>query len=157
MSAPIGHASVRTCLWMEANAEEAARFYVSLLPGSSVDMVARPRPGVALVNFTLRGAPLQILEAAPAQDKLSNAVSISVETKDQAETDHLWAALTEGGNEIACGWLRDRYGLSWQIVPARMIELLQSPDKAAVGRAMKAMEGMKKLDVTALEKAFHGA
>ncbi len=149
--------TVRTCLWMERDAEQAARFYVSLLPGSTLDQVTRPRPNVAVVNFTLQGAPYQILEAAPAQDKLNFAVSISVATPDQAETDRLWDALTQGGTEIACSWLRDRYGLCWQIVPARFAELLASPDKAAVERAMAAMETMKKLDLATLEKAFRGA
>ena len=157
MTATPAKASVRTCFWVKEKAEEAARFYVSLLPGSSLDAVTRPRRGVELVNFTLRGAPFQFLEAAPAQNALNNATSISVVTQDQAETDRLWAALGEGGSEIACGWLRDRYGLSWQIVPQGMIDMLSSPDKAAVGRAMTAMEGMKKLDLPTLEKAFRGA
>lgn len=151
MSAP-----VRACLWMAEKGEEAARFYVSLLPGSSLDNVARPRPGVAVIDFTLNGAPFQILEAGPAPDKLNNAASISVLTQDQAQTDRLWAALTEGGAEIACGWLRDRYGLSWQIAPRRFVELLSSPDKDAVGRAMAKMETMKKLDLAELERAFRG-
>lgn len=150
-------ARVRTCLWVADRAEEAARFYVSLLPGSTLDDVVRPRPGVAVVDFTLQGAPYQFLEAAPARDKLTNVVSISVTTPDQAETDRLWAALTEGGEEIACGWLRDRFGLCWQIVPARFLEILRAPDKAAVGRAMTRMETMKKLDVAAFEAAFRGA
>lgn len=149
-------ARLRTCLWLEAKAEEAARFYVSLLPGSTFESVVRPRAGVGLVNFTLQGAPYQILEAAPAQDRLNTAVSISVLTDSQAETDRLWAALTEGGSEIVCGWLRDRYGLCWQIAPARFVELLGSPDKAAVARAMAKMETMKKLDAAELEKAFRG-
>ena len=149
-------ARVRTCLWMEARAEEAARFYVSLLPGSTVERVTRPRPGVALVDFTLQGAPFQILEAAPAQDKFNNATSVSVLVEDQAELDRLWAALSAGGSEIACGWLRDRYGLSWQIAPRRFIELLGSPDAEAVARAMAKMETMVKLDLAALEAAFRG-
>ena len=151
MSAPL-----RTCLWMADRAEEAAAFYVSLFPDSRVERVVRPRADVALVDFTLRGAPFQILEAR-GPVKLNNAASVSVLTQDQAETDRLWAALTDGGEEIVCGWLRDRFGLSWQIAPRRFVELLSSPDKAAVARGMAAMETMKKLDLAALEKAFAGA
>lgn len=152
MSAPI-----RTCLWMEARAEEAARFYVSLWRDAEMQEIVRPRKDVALVNFRLRGAPFQILEAAPRPQPFTHAASISVLTEDQAETDRLWAALTREGEEVACGWLRDRFGVSWQIAPRAFVERLASPDAAAVARAMAVMETMKKLEIEPLLKAFRGA
>lgn len=150
-------APVRSCLWMEARAEEAARFYVSLWPDAEMQAIVRPRAGVALINFSLRGAPFQILEAAPRPQPFTHATSISVLTQDQTETDRLWAALTEGGEEIACGWLRDRFGVSWQIAPRAFVELLSSSDGAAIARAMAVMETMKKLELEPLLKAFRGA
>lgn len=109
-----------------------------------------------MIEFTLDGAPYMILDAGPYQ-KLSEAVSISVTTKDQAETDRLWSALlADGGVENCCGWLKDRYGLSWQIVPENFIRRFNDPDRAAAGRAFEAMRKMIKLDVAALEAAFKG-
>lgn len=108
-----------------------------------------------MVEFTLAGAPMMILDA-PGAPAPSHAASISVLAADQAETDRLWAALTaEGGAEVACGWLTDRWGVSWQIVPRRLPEMLASPDRAAAARAFEAMQGMVKLDHAALDAAFH--
>lgn len=152
------HAKVRTCLAFKDQAEEAARFYVSLLPGSAVEAVFRPDPaGPALMAvFTLAGTPYQALNMGD-HVALNEAVSISVTTKDQEETDRLWdALLANGGVENRCGWLKDRFGLSWQIVPEALPRLLTDSDRAAAGRAMQAMLGMVKLDVAALEKAFRG-
>ena len=112
---------VRTCLWFDSRGEEAARFYVSLLPDSRIETVSRPDPdGPALtVDFTLAGAPYQVLNGGPMYPQ-TPAASISVLTKDQAETDALWSALlADGGKAGQCGWLTDRFGVSWQIVPER--------------------------------------
>jgi predicted 3-demethylubiquinone-9 3-methyltransferase (glyoxalase superfamily) len=151
-------AKVKTCLWFDNQGEAAARFYVSLLPESRIDSVFRPQPeGPPLVvEFTLAGTPYQALNGGPAY-RLNEAASISVVTKDQAETDRLWAALTaDGGAESRCGWLKDRFGLSWQIVPEALPRLLSDPDRAAADRAMQAMLKMGKIDIAALEAAFRG-
>ncbi len=153
---------VRTCLWFTQGGHEAAKFYVSLLPGSRIDSVTltgNPDDKAAdpmVVEFTLAGAPMMILTAGPHY-KLTPAVSISVLTDTQAETDRLWAALTaDGGEESRCGWLTDRFGVSWQIVPRRMMELFASDDTAAAGRAQGAMLQMKKIEIAAIEAAFAG-
>ncbi|WP_363348919.1 VOC family protein [Methylocystis echinoides] len=152
------HVKVRTCLAFTDQAEEAARFYVSLLPGSEIETVFRPEPDRPALTafFTLAGTPYQALNMGDYAT-LNDSVSISVVTKDQEETDRLWAALlADGGAENRCGWLRDRFGLSWQIVPEVLPRLLTAPDRAAAGRAMQAMLGMAKLDIAALEAAFAG-
>lgn len=151
-------AKVRTCLWYDGQAEQAAQLYVSLLPDSTIESIFRPeKEGPALVvNFTLSGAPYQGLNGGP-QFKHTEAASISVMTKDQEETDRLWNALTaDGGSESMCGWLKDRFGVSWQIVPEALPRLLTDPDRDAAGRAMQAMMGMRRLDIAALEAAFRG-
>lgn len=152
-------AKVRTCLWYDGKGEEAAEFYVSLLPNSGIESVFRPQPdGPALVvDFNLSGTPYQALNGGP-QFRHSEAASISVLTHDQEETDRLWRALTaNGGSESMCGWLKDRYGVSWQIVPETLPRLLMDSDRAGAGRAMHAMLGMRKIDIAALEAAFRGA
>lgn len=151
-------AKVRTCLWFAGNGEEAARFYVSLLPDSRIERSFRPKPGepVLVMDFTLSGTPYQVLNGPP-MFRHSEAASISVLTNDQAETDRLWAALTAGGGEESrCGWLKDRFGVSWQIVPATLPKLLGDADRAAAGRAMEAMMTMRKIDIAAIEAAFAG-
>ena len=150
-------AKVRTCLLIRGQAEEAARFYVSLIPGSVFEGAFRPLPDmpVLMAEFTLAGTPYQVLGDGPPA-AFTEATSISVITKDQAETDRLWTALTEGGAESYCGWLKDRYGLSWQIVPEALPRLFSDPDRAAAGRAMQAMFTMRKIDIAALEGAFKG-
>lgn len=152
------HPKVATCLWFNGNAEEAVNFYVTLLPDSRVTHVLRMAPDgpAVMVEFTLGGTPYLALNGGPAFT-LTEAVSISVLTKDQAETDRLWSILTSnGGRESQCCWLKDRYGLSWQIVPEALIRCLRAPDRAAAGRAMQAMMGMQKIDIAALEAAFRG-
>jgi predicted 3-demethylubiquinone-9 3-methyltransferase (glyoxalase superfamily) len=148
-------------LWFDGQAEEAADFYVSLLPNSHVDNVSRspsdtpsgPAGSVLTVDFTLDGQPIQILNGGP-DFTLSEAFSLAVECRDQAEVDRLWEALTSnGGQESVCGWLKDRYGLSWQIVPKRLHELLSDPDAGRAQRAMEAMLKMVKIDVAELERA----
>lgn len=151
-------AKVRTCLWFDSRGEEAARFYVSLLPDSRIETVSRPDPdGPALtVDFILGGAPYQVLNGGPHFTQ-TPAASISVLTKDQAETDALWSTLVAGGGKDGqCGWLTDRFGVSWQIVPEALLEMLGAPDRAAAARANEAMLKMGKIDVAALESAFRG-
>jgi predicted 3-demethylubiquinone-9 3-methyltransferase (glyoxalase superfamily) len=149
---------VRTCLWFDGNGHEAADFYVSLLPDSRIEGGHGPESGPPLVvEFTLAGAPMMILNA-PGAPRPGAAASISVMTEDQAEIDRLWAALlADGGAEVACGWLTDRWGVSWQIVPRRLPEMLGDPDREAAARVLTAMQGMVKLDVAALEAAFNHA
>jgi predicted 3-demethylubiquinone-9 3-methyltransferase (glyoxalase superfamily) len=152
---------VSTCLWFGTDAEAAVRFYVSLLPGSSIEQVMRSPgdwPGgkagdAILVSFTLGGQSFQALNGGNRAD-YGTAASISVECADQAEVDRLWTALTgNGGSEIQCGWLRDKWGVPWQIVPAMLPRLLADPDPAVAARVFTAMTGMVKLDVAALERA----
>lgn len=152
---------VRTCLWYDDQALPAAEFYCSLIPGSRIDQVGRHPDGqdvaapgkVLTVEFTLAGTPYQALNGGP-HFKLDEAVSISVSTEDQAETDRLWSALTaEGGTESQCGWLKDRFGLSWQIVPRRSVELLTGP---AAAKVWPALMRMRKIDIAALEAAAAG-
>lgn len=145
---------VRTCLWFTERAREAAEFYVSLLPNSHIDQI-RSGQGWTVVDFSLAGAPYMILEAGP-HHTLNQAVSISVTTQDQAETDRLWDALVCEGKESQCGWLTDRFGLTWQIVPKVLPELLGSDDKVAAARAAQAMMSMVKIDIAALEAAYAG-
>lgn len=149
---------VRTCLWFERDGEKAAALYVSLLPGSRITSTFSPEPGAPplAVDFELAGVPYQALNGGPHY-QLSPAASIAVTLADQQETDRLWhALLADGGEASHCGWLVDRFGLSWQILPRALMEMLGSPDRAAAGRAMQAMLGMVKLDVAALEAAFRG-
>ncbi len=157
-------AKVSTCLWFAKDAEAAARFYVSLISGSSLDHIQRSPgawPGgaegdVILVIFTLGGQSFQALNGG-AQANYGTAASISVECADQAEVDRLWTALTaDGGSEIMCGWLRDRWGVPWQIVPEILPRLLAGPDPAVSARVFAAMTEMVKLDVAALERAAAG-
>jgi len=146
---------VRTCWWFGGDGHDAAAFYVTLLPDSRIDGVAERDGKPLIIEFTLAGAPMMILNATPGADR-SHAASISVLTADQDETDRLWAALTaDGGTEVACGWLADRWGVSWQIVPRRLPEMLASSDRAAADRAFAAMQQMVKIDIAALEAAYH--
>ena len=146
-------------LWFDTEAEEAATFYVSLFPNSKITSVTRytkagPRPeGMAMtVSFVLDGTAFTALNGGP-QYTFDQAVSFVVPTKDQAETDHYYNALKEGGREHACGWVQDRFGLCWQITPNRLMELVSDPDRAKAGRVMGAMMTMMKIDITALEAA----
>lgn len=149
---------VAVCLWFDGQAEEAAAFYTSLISGSEIQHVSRPaadQPAV-IVAFTLGGVPFQALNGGP-QYKHSEAASIVVTTQDQAETDWLWDALTaDGGSEGRCAWLKDRFGISWQIVPAALHEYIGAPDREAAARAVQAMLGMNKIIISELEAAFNG-
>ena len=154
---------IAPCLWFNGGAEEAARFYVSLFPDSAVGHVSRfgtdaPFPaGTALmVEFTLAGQRFQALNGGP-QFRFSEAVSFSVSCRDGAELDRTWAALTADGGEAGrCGWLKDRFGVSWQVVPDGLGALMSDPDPARAGRAAKAMMGMGKLDLAAVRAAMQG-
>jgi predicted 3-demethylubiquinone-9 3-methyltransferase (glyoxalase superfamily) len=153
------------CLWFDGVAEEAANFYASLLPDSRVDRVNRapadnpstPAGAALMVEFTLAGQPFLGINGGP-QFPFTEAVSFTIQCEDQAEIDRLWDALTaEGGKPVQCGWLKDRYGLSWQIVPKALGTLLGGDDKAGAKRAMEAMLKMVKLDIAELERAYSGA
>ena len=150
--------SVRTCLWFDDDGEAAARFYVSLLPESHLEDIYQPDPEKPpmVVNFTLSGVPYQILNGGPMFIQ-SEAASISVTVADQAEADRLWNALTaDGGREGQCGWLKDRWSVSWQIVPQAVLDMLKNDDRQAAGRAMAAMMTMHRLDIDTMRKAFDG-
>jgi len=154
-----------TCLWFDGShdAEAAAALYCSLIPGSDITAVSRygkgapmPEGSPMVVKFHLAGVPYMLLNGGPYY-KLTAAASIVVEVSTQAEIDHLWSALTaDGGKELQCGWLTDRYGVSWQIVPAQLGAWMTNPDRAISQRVMTAFMAMKKFDIAALERAAKG-
>jgi predicted 3-demethylubiquinone-9 3-methyltransferase (glyoxalase superfamily) len=153
---------ISPCLWFDGNAEQAARFYVSVFPDSRIDYVQRSSidyPGgktgdVILVEFTLAGLRYQGLNGGP-HDKFNDAISLSVACKDQAEVDRLWDALTaDGGTPVQCGWLKDKFGVSWQIVPEEFVTMMRDPDPKKSKSVMEAMVQMVKLDVAKLKRAF---
>lgn len=151
-------AKVVTCLWFDGKGEEAARYYVSLIPDSEILHVVGQGPDrpPLIVEFSLAGTQYQALNGGP-QYTLNEACSIAVTTEDQAETDRLWEALTaDGGRESRCGWLVDRFGVSWQIVPRALPRLIGGPDREAAGRATQAMMKMAKIDIATLEAAYRG-
>ena len=152
------------CLWFDGDGEEAARFYVSLLPDSRIDSVNRspvdtpsgPADSVLTVEFTLAGRRYIALNGG-ANFTFDEAVSFMIMTEDQAETDRLWDALTaNGGQENVCGWLKDRWGLSWQITPRRLMELTTDANRARAKAAMTAMMSMRKIDIASLDRAVAG-
>jgi predicted 3-demethylubiquinone-9 3-methyltransferase (glyoxalase superfamily) len=150
-------------LWFDTQSEEAAEFYVSVFPNSKITNVsyygeAGPRPAgtVLTVVFVLDGQEFTAINGGP-EFTFDEAVSFLINCADQEEVDYYWDKLSEGGEESQCGWLKDKYGLSWQVVPAAMDELFTDPDPARADRAMKAMLGMRKLDVAALQAAADGA
>ena len=156
--------AITPCLWFDGKAEEAAEFYVSVFPDSRVDKVDRsaaetpsgPKGMVLTVEFTLSGQPFVGLNGGP-DFQFNEAISFMVDCADQAEVDHYWEALTAGGGQPGpCGWLKDRFGVSWQVIPRRLNELVGGPDAAAAERAMKAMLEMSKIDVAELERAYAG-
>jgi len=149
---------VRTCLWFEKGGLEAAKFYISLLPDSRLESEYPTEAGKEplTVEFTLAGAPYQILNGGPHY-KLTPAASVSVLTEDQAETDRLWdALLADGGEESMCGWLSDRFGVSWQIVPKALMRAVTSSDRVSAERALQAMYDMRKIDIAAIDAAAKG-
>ncbi len=144
---------IKTCLWFDGNAEEAAGFYVSVFKDSGVTGVTPGPTGAALVvEFRLAGVELLALNGGP-QFKFNEAMSLSVDCQLQQELDELWEKLSAGGSRGQCGWLKDRYGLSWQIVPAVLPKLLAGADRGRAQRVMDALMGMTKLDIRVLEAA----
>ncbi|HET8863324.1 MAG TPA: VOC family protein [Solirubrobacterales bacterium] len=149
-------------LWFDTEAEEAAQFYVSVFDDSRIVNVTHYTEGapreagmVMTVEFELGGQRFVGINGGP-EFKFDEAVSFAIECADQDEIDYFWDKLSEGGEEGPCGWLKDRYGLSWQVVPTGMEELFADPDRSRAERAMKAMLGMRKLDVAALRSAADG-
>ncbi|HEV8258967.1 MAG TPA: VOC family protein [Casimicrobiaceae bacterium] len=150
-------------LWYSKEAEEAAEFYASVFPDSRVVRVTAlpsespsgPPGSVKIVEFVLFGQPFVAMSAGPL-DPFNHAVSFVVNCDDQAELDRYWNALLEGGSAEQCGWLKDRYGLSWQIVPKVLGEMMAEPDRAKAKRASDAMMKMVKIDIAALQAAFAG-
>jgi predicted 3-demethylubiquinone-9 3-methyltransferase (glyoxalase superfamily) len=155
---------ISPCLWFDGKAEEAAEFYTSLLPDSHIDKVnpapadtpSGPQGSVLSVDFTLAGQQFMGLNGGP-DFQFNEAISFSIDCEDQAEVDRLWDKLVEGGGEHSvCGWLKDRYGVSWQVIPRRLPELLNGPDPEGAARAMQAMLEMTKIDVAKIEEAYEG-
>ena len=154
---------IRPHLWFAKGAQEAAAFYVSLLPDSRIDRVTTmpadspsgPAGSVQVVEFTLAGQPFLALNAGPL-DPFNHAISFVIDCADQAEVDRLWAALSAGGQIEQCGWLKDRYGVSWQIVPTVLGELMADKDRTRARRVAEAMMKMVKLDIAGLRAAYEG-
>jgi len=151
-------------LWFDDDAEQAATFYTSTFPNSRIDKVVRAasdtpsnkKGDVITVEFTLDGTKFVGLNGGP-DFKFNEAVSFVIDCKDQAEVDHYWDALIKGGGEPSvCGWLKDKFGLSWQVTPRRLLEMTESDDRPAAERAMKAMLEMTKIDIAKLEEAYKG-
>ncbi|HET8683607.1 MAG TPA: VOC family protein [Micromonosporaceae bacterium] len=153
---------ITTFLWFDNQAEEAAAFYTSIFDNSRIVSVQRygeagpgPAGSVMTVNFELAGQQFIGLNGGP-QFRFTEAISLYVDCATQEEVDELWAKLTDGGEESQCGWLKDRYGLSWQIVPRALTDLMSDPDPAKANRVMQAMLGMRKIDVKSLVDAYEG-
>jgi predicted 3-demethylubiquinone-9 3-methyltransferase (glyoxalase superfamily) len=155
---------ISPCLWFDGEAEEAAKFYVSLLPDSRIEKIQKNtvdgpsgKAGTVLVvDFTLAGQRFMALNGG-IRFEYTHAVSFKIDCADQAEVDRLWdALLTDGGKAEQCGWLKDRYGVSWQIVPTALGKFLGGPDTAGAQRAMAAMLQMVKLDIEGLRRAYEG-
>lgn len=159
---------ISPCLWFDGQAEEAARYYTSIFPNSRITDIScfgeagyevhgRPAGSVMVAAFELDGQPFTALNGGP-QFRFSEAVSLMVSCETQEEVDYYWERLSAGGEEQAqqCGWLKDRFGLSWQIVPTALLRLMSGPDRAKSGRAMEALLTMTKLDIAALERAAAG-
>jgi predicted 3-demethylubiquinone-9 3-methyltransferase (glyoxalase superfamily) len=155
---------ITPCLWFDGQAEDAAKLYTSLFPDSRIDKVNRspadnpstPEGAVLTVDFTVAGQKFIGLNGGP-EFKFNEAVSFTIDCADQAEVDRYWDALIAGGGEPSqCGWLKDRFGLSWQVVPRQLNDFLGGPDPDGARRAMEAMLGMTKLDVAQLRDAYEG-
>jgi predicted 3-demethylubiquinone-9 3-methyltransferase (glyoxalase superfamily) len=160
---------ITPCLWFDNQAEEAARFYVSLFKNSAIGTITRygkegfevhgrPAGSAMSVSFRLEGQEFTALNGGP-HFKFTEAISFVVRCEIQAEVDHYWDGLREGGDERAqqCGWLKDKYGVSWQIVPAALFQMIADADSEKSGRVMRAMLQMKKLDLASLQQAYDGA
>jgi predicted 3-demethylubiquinone-9 3-methyltransferase (glyoxalase superfamily) len=163
---PIAASKINPCLWFDTEAEEAARFYCSIFKNSKVGTISRygnegkeihgkEAGSVMAVEFELDGQRFAALNGGP-QFKFSEAISFQIHCGDQKEVDYFWAKLSKGGEEGPCGWLKDRYGLSWQVVPEILFEMLVDPDQAKSQRVTKAFLQMKKFDIAALKRAYAG-
>jgi predicted 3-demethylubiquinone-9 3-methyltransferase (glyoxalase superfamily) len=163
---PIAKQKITPCLWYDKEAEDAAKFYVSIFPNSKLGRISYygnegqeihgGRPGSVLyVEFEIDGQPFVAMNGGPLF-KFNEAVSFQVHCETQEEIDYFWDRLTEGGQEVQCGWLKDKYGLSWQVVPTVMAKMMTDPDRAKSDRVMKAFLQMKKYDIAALERAYAG-
>jgi len=159
---------ITPCLWFDNQAEEAARYYTGIFKDSRIGAISRygeagrevhgQKPGsVMTVEFELNGQPFTALNGGPVF-KFNEAISFQIMCKTQEEVDHYWNKLTAGGDPEAqqCGWVKDKYGLSWQVVPTVLVEMMSDPDKEKSGRVMEAMLRMKKLDIAALQQAYEG-
>jgi predicted 3-demethylubiquinone-9 3-methyltransferase (glyoxalase superfamily) len=154
---------IKPFLWYDGGAEEAANHYIAAFPNSRINHIARvgkegpgPEGSAWVVDFTLAGQDFSALNGGP-MFKFTEATSFAVTCEDQAEVDRLWEHFTrDGGSPSQCGWLKDRWGLSWQILPRRFLEMIEDKDKAKVGRVFQAMMQMIKFDVAALEAAYRG-
>jgi len=159
---------ITPCLWFDNQAEEAARYYTGIFKNSKIGRISRyteagrevhgrPAGTVMTVEFELNGQPFTALNGGPLF-KFNEAISFQIMCRTQEEVDHYWNKLSEGGDKQAqqCGWLKDKYGLSWQVVPTVLVEMMTDPDTEKSGRAMEAMLQMKKLDIAELKRAFAG-
>jgi predicted 3-demethylubiquinone-9 3-methyltransferase (glyoxalase superfamily) len=153
---------ISPCLWFDNQAEEAVNYYLSIFKKSKIKTISRygeagpgPKGSVMVVSFELDGVEFIALNGGPVF-KFSEAVSLAISCQTQAEVDHYWSKLTAGGAESQCGWLKDKYGVSWQVVPLQLTELMASSDAPRVKRMTESMFKMKKLDIATLEKAFNG-
>jgi predicted 3-demethylubiquinone-9 3-methyltransferase (glyoxalase superfamily) len=152
---------ISPCLWFDGQAEEAANFYVSVFKNSRITAVSRyreagPGPnGVMVVGLELDGQSFTALNGGP-MFKFTEAISMVVHCETQAEVDHYWEKLSAGGQEGRCAWLKDKFGVSWQIVPTALIELMQAKDARKSARVMKAMLQMTKIDIASLQQAYEG-
>lgn len=151
---------IHPCLWFDRQAEDAVNFYTSIFPNSKVGAITRygeagpgPAGSVLTISFELDGQPLTALNGGP-YFKFTEAISLVVNRDTQEEVDYYWEKLSDGGQEVQCGWVKDKFGLSWQIVPVVLFEMLQDKDVEKSQRAMKAMLKMKKLDVAGLQQAY---
>ena len=157
---------IMPCLWFDTEAEEAAKFYCSIFKNSRIGHIARyvdegqdihgkPAGSVMVVEFELEGQKFAALNGGP-QFKFDEAISFQIHCKDQDEVDYFWDTLTDGGEEGPCGWLKDKFGLSWQVVPTTLIDMVSDRDPAKVQRVTKAFLQMKKFDISALQRAYEG-
>ena len=155
---------ISPCLWFDGKAEEAAAFYTSLFPNSRITSVDRspgetpsgPKDMVLSVSFDIAGRSFIALNGGP-DFTFNEAISLSIDCEDQAEVDRYWEKLlADGGEESVCGWLKDKYGVSWQVIPRQLPQMLASSDREAAARALEAMLKMVKIDVAALERAYRG-
>jgi predicted 3-demethylubiquinone-9 3-methyltransferase (glyoxalase superfamily) len=153
---------ITTCLWFDNQAEEAANYYLGIFKDSTLGSIVRyteagpgPAGSVLTVEFELNGQKFVGVNGGP-MFTFSEAISFQIRCADQGEVDYYWSRLTEGGEEVQCGWLKDRYGVSWQVVPAALIEMVSDPDPVKAARTTEAMFTMTKLDIAALRSAYNG-